>query len=65
MAFGVELRAPHGGVFVFFAMNNWGLFLVALLAGTVVSGLAVTAAKQFWKPSNKSGDTAQPQTVAA
>lgn len=47
MAFGVELRAPHGGVFVFFAMNNWLLFLVALAAGTVLSALVVVAAKQF------------------
>ncbi|ASR03639.1 PTS fructose transporter subunit IIABC [Gordonia rubripertincta] len=47
MAFGVELRAPHGGIFVFFAMNNWGLFLVALLAGTVLSAVVVIAAKQF------------------
>ncbi|MCK8612522.1 PTS fructose transporter subunit IIABC [Gordonia sp. C13] len=47
MAFGVELRAPHGGIFVFFAMNNWVLFLVALLAGTVLSAVVVIAAKQF------------------
>ena len=47
MAFGVELRAPHGGIFVFFAMNSWVLFLVALVAGTVVSAVAVIAAKQF------------------
>ncbi|ETA07867.1 MULTISPECIES: PTS fructose transporter subunit IIABC [Gordonia] len=47
MAFGVELRAPHGGIFVFFAMNSWVLFLVALLAGTVLSAVVVIAAKQF------------------
>ncbi|MGW6034040.1 PTS fructose transporter subunit IIABC [Gordonia terrae] len=46
MAFGVELRAPHGGIFVFFAMNNWVLFLVALVAGTVLSAVLVIAAKQ-------------------
>ena len=46
MAFGVELRAPHGGIFVFFAMNNWVLFLVALVAGTVLSAVLVVAAKQ-------------------
>ncbi|WP_439032730.1 PTS fructose transporter subunit IIABC [Gordonia terrae] len=46
MAFGVELRAPHGGIFVFFAMNNWVLFLVALVAGTVLSSVLVIAAKQ-------------------
>ncbi|MXP22369.1 PTS lactose transporter subunit IIC [Gordonia sp. HNM0687] len=47
MAFGVELRAPHGGIFVFFAMNNWVLFLVALAAGTVLSAFAVIGAKQW------------------
>ena len=36
-ASGVELRAPHGGIFVFFTMNNWLLFLVSLVAGTVLS----------------------------
>ena len=65
MAFGVELRAPHGGVFVFFAMNNWALFLVALVAGTVVAALAVTVAKQFRTSNGAAADTAQPQTVSA
>lgn len=50
MAFGVTLRAPHGGIFVFFAIGNLLWFLVALVAGTVVSALAVVAAKQFIKP---------------
>ncbi|MBJ7465477.1 MAG: PTS sugar transporter subunit IIA [Mycolicibacterium sp.] len=50
MAFGVTLRAPHGGIFVFFAIGNLAMFLVALVAGTVVSALAVVAAKQFIKP---------------
>ncbi|MGW0035788.1 PTS fructose transporter subunit IIABC [Gordonia sp. NPDC003376] len=47
MAFGVELRAPHGGIFVFFAMNAWWWFLVSLAAGTVLSAMCVIAAKQF------------------
>ena len=39
---------PHGGIFVFFAINPiWG-FLVALLAGTVVTGFLVVALKRFW-----------------
>lgn len=50
MAFGVTLRAPHGGIFVFFAIGNLAMFLVALVAGTVVSALTVVAAKQFIKP---------------
>jgi PTS system fructose-specific IIC component len=42
---GVQLRAPHGGIFVLFAMTGVLMFLVALVVGTVVGGLAVTAAK--------------------
>ncbi len=48
MAFGVGSRAPHGGIFVFFAINPILGFLVALAAGTVVGAFAVLAAKQFW-----------------
>jgi PTS system fructose-specific IIC component len=44
---GIELRAPHGGVFVFFAMSNAVLFIVAVLVGAIVGGLAVTLAKSI------------------
>ena len=47
MAFGVTQRAPHGGIFVFFTMNHWLLFLVALAAGTALSAVLVIAAKQW------------------
>jgi PTS system fructose-specific IIC component len=50
MAFGVTLRAPHGGIFVFFAIGNLLWFVIALAVGTIVSALAVIAAKQFIKP---------------
>jgi fructose PTS system EIIBC or EIIC component len=50
MAFDVTLKAPPGGIFVFFAIGNLIWFLVALAAGTVASALAVVAAKQFAKP---------------
>jgi PTS system fructose-specific IIC component len=53
MAFGVTLRAPHGGIFVFFAIGNLLWFLVALAVGTVAGALAVVAAKEFIKPSVK------------
>src|SRR4051795_8517186 len=46
-ASGIELRAPHGGVFVFFAISNFFLFLLALAIGTVVGGIAVTVAKSI------------------
>ncbi len=50
MAFGVTQKAPHGGIFVFFAINPIAWFVVALAAGTVVGALAVIAAKQFINP---------------
>ena len=49
MAFDVTLKAPHGGIFVFFAIGHLLWFLVALAAGTVVGALAVIAAKQLAK----------------
>lgn len=61
MAFGVTLRASHGGIFVFFAIGNLAMFLIALVAGTVISALAVVAAKQFFT----SGATAEPELVTA
>ncbi len=47
MALGVGLRAPHGGIFVLFAVQNVIGFLVALIAGTVVAAAAVIAAKEY------------------
>ncbi|MFC0315257.1 fructose-specific PTS transporter subunit EIIC [Gordonia phosphorivorans] len=62
MALDVQLRAPHGGVFVLFAMNGtWWKFLIALAAGVVVSAFAVVAAKQF----RRAPAEAAPQPVAA
>ncbi len=50
MAFDVTLKAPHGGIFVFFAIGKLLWFLVALAAGTVVGAVAVIAAKQLTAP---------------
>ncbi len=50
MAFEVSSRAPHGGIFVFFAIDPiWG-FLVALAAGTLVTALLVVGLKRFAAP---------------
>lgn len=37
MAFGCTLMAPHGGIFVFPVVGNAVMYLVALIAGTLVS----------------------------
>ena len=44
---GVTLRAPHGGIFVFFAIGNLAIFLLAIAVGTFVGAAAVVAAKQI------------------
>ncbi|MBX7449085.1 fructose-specific PTS transporter subunit EIIC [Mycolicibacterium sp. 3033] len=62
MAFGATSRAPHGGIFVLFAIDNKLGFVIALLAGTVAAAVAVVAAKQFIKPS---AAKAEPELVAA
>ncbi|MFE3541701.1 fructose-specific PTS transporter subunit EIIC [Nocardia sp. NPDC059177] len=50
MATDVTLSAPHGGIFVFFAMGHVGWFVVSLLVGTVVAALCVTLAKEVTRP---------------
>jgi len=45
-AFGLTMMAPHGGLFVLFALNNVPLFLVALLAGGLVSAACLLALKK-------------------
>ncbi|GAC68930.1 PTS fructose transporter subunit IIABC [Gordonia soli] len=64
MVFDVQQRAPHGGIFVFFTMNSWVLFLVALAAGTALSAVLVVAAKQ-WHRSRTATGVAELQTVPA
>ncbi|WP_422743175.1 PTS fructose transporter subunit IIABC [Mycobacterium sp. WMMD1722] len=63
MAFDVTLKAPHGGIFVFFAIGNLLWFLVALAAGTAAAAAAVVAAKQFARPG--AGTEAAPQLATA
>ncbi|MCT9820353.1 fructose-specific PTS transporter subunit EIIC [Microbacterium sp. W1N] len=47
MLFGVTSKAPHGGAFVFFAIDNFWLWVVAIAAGTVVSAFSVVLLKRF------------------
>ena len=47
MAFGNALRAPHGGVVVLGLVSSPLLYLLAIVVGTVVTGLAVVALKSL------------------
>ena len=47
MAMDVTLRAPHGGIFVLFAVGHTFGFLIALAAGTIVAAACVVALKSM------------------
>ncbi|MEE2570255.1 fructose-specific PTS transporter subunit EIIC [Pseudarthrobacter sp. J64] len=47
MATGVTSQAPHGGIFVFFAIGNLLMFVVSIVIGTIVTALAVLALKRW------------------
>ena len=49
LAAGTQFLVPHGGVFVLpipYAVRNLGMYGVAILAGTVVTALALYVAKR-------------------
>ncbi|TDK24718.1 PTS lactose transporter subunit IIC [Arthrobacter crusticola] len=47
MGFGVTSRAPHGGIFVFFAIDGVAWFVLSILVGMVVSAVIVVALKRL------------------
>lgn len=63
MAFSVQSYAPHGGLFVFFAINPFWGFLISIVAGTVVSALIVVALKK-WVGRKELNDAEAPQLAA-
>jgi len=50
MAFDVAVRAPHGGIFVIFAVSNILAYIGALVAGVLVGAAAVIALKSMGTP---------------
>lgn len=46
MAFGCTLMAPHGGIFVFAVVGNWLMYLVSLVAGSLVGMLLLALLKK-------------------
>ncbi|QDP79848.1 hypothetical protein FOH10_15155 [Nocardia otitidiscaviarum] len=62
MASGATLSAPHGGVFVFFAIGHLAWFLIALAAGVLAAALCVLAAKTFGRTTAPVGPSV-PATV--
>ena len=46
MAFGCTLMAPHGGIFVFPVVENPLMYLISLVAGTVIGALLLGVLKK-------------------
>ncbi|WP_433875712.1 PTS fructose transporter subunit IIABC [Sinomonas atrocyanea] len=63
MAFGAGSKAPHGGIFVFFAIDNFIMWVVSIAAGVVVTALATIALKRY--VGKKAPETAEAVPVAA
>lgn len=61
MAAAVGSKAPHGGIFVFFAIDNFIMFVVSIAVGTVVTALSVIALKRW--AVKKTVDTVEPVPV--
>ncbi|MFJ6652161.1 fructose-specific PTS transporter subunit EIIC [Microbacterium sp. NPDC091313] len=63
MVFGVQSFAPHGGIFVFFAINPFWGFALAIVAGTVVTALLVIALKRFARRREPAAVASVPASV--
>ncbi|GAB3607000.1 fructose-specific PTS transporter subunit EIIC [Conyzicola nivalis] len=64
MAFGVYSQAPHGGVFVFFAIGNFPLFVLSIVIGAVVMALTVIALKRWVRKAPATAETPESAKVA-
>jgi PTS system fructose-specific IIC component len=62
-AFDVGIRAPHGGIFVLFAVDGVLGFVIALVAGVVVGAAAVIALKSLSDRSPETSSTRAPVAV--
>ncbi|MDK8173385.1 fructose-specific PTS transporter subunit EIIC [Curtobacterium sp. C1] len=65
MAAGVTSRAPHGGIFVFFAIGDVAMFIVAIVAGTVVSALVLVGLKKWVRKAPAAEAAAADQAAVA
>lgn len=46
MLFGCTLPAPHGGIFVFAVVQNWPMYLLSLLIGSVIAMILLAILKK-------------------
>ena len=54
MAFNCTLMAPHGGIFVLPLIGNWGWYVLALIAGSLVAaGIMAVFKKNLWETKSE------------
>ncbi|MCH6472168.1 PTS fructose transporter subunit IIABC [Sinomonas terrae] len=63
MAFNAGSKAPHGGIFVFFAIDNFVMWVVSIAVGVVVTALATVGLKRY--VGRKAPAAVEAQPVAA
>jgi PTS system fructose-specific IIC component len=63
MAWNVTSKAPHGGIFVFFAIDSFLLFVLAIAIGVVISAFTVVGLKRL--ALRKSEETKASEPVLA
>ncbi|MDR8018743.1 PTS fructose transporter subunit IIABC [Nesterenkonia aerolata] len=69
MAFDVTSQAPHGGAFVFFAIDSFALFALSVVIGAVVTATVVVLLKRFTRRTPEGSPAAvatasEPQAAA-
>ncbi len=64
MGFGATSKAPHGGIFVFFAIGNLWAWVLSIVAGAIVSALLVSGLKDAARRKKEATAVAQPAVVA-
>ena len=65
MLFGVQSFAPHGGIFVFFAINPFWGFALAVIVGTLVTAFVLVALKRFVGAKRPTTESSESTDVAA
>lgn len=65
MLIGVQSYAPHGGIFVFFAINPFWGFALAIVAGTLVTAFVLVALKRFVGAKRPVAESAEVPTGVA
>ncbi len=64
-AFGATSRAPHGGIWVVGLIGKPGLYLLAILAGMLISATLVVALKSIWRKAPANEQATVPASVNA